>query len=143
MMATFGTPYPGPHDATNALACARAMLVALDCWNCQRESRGEPSLRAGIGLHYGPVVLGDIGDERRLEFAVLGDTVNTASRLEALNRSLGTSLAASQALVDRVLAQAGEHAIKGMRQHAPVALRGRAEAVGLWTLPAEVAASPV
>ncbi len=118
VMATFGTPHPGPHDAANALACARAMLAALDGWNGERASRGEPPLHVGIGLHFGPVVLGDIGDERRVEFAVLGDTVNTASRLEALTRSLDTSLAASQALVDRVLAQAGEQAIGGMCRHA-------------------------
>ena len=135
VMATFGTPRPGPHDAANALACARAMLAALDEWNGERAARGEPPLHVGIGLHFGPVVLGDIGDERRVEFAVLGDTVNTASRLEALTRELGTSLAASQALVDRVLAQAGERAIGGMRRHAPVAVRGRVEAVDLWTLP--------
>lgn len=125
VMATFGTPRPSPRDATNALACARAMLVTLERWNGERTASGRIALQAGIGLHFGPVVLGDIGDERRLEFAVLGDTVNIASRLEALTRSLGTSLAASQALVDRVIAQSGEQALAGMSRHAPVAVRGR------------------
>jgi adenylate cyclase len=143
VMATFGTPQPGPLDAANALASARAMLAALDGWNSERASRGDAPLRVGIGLHFGPVVLGDIGDERRVEFAVLGDTVNTASRLEALTRSLGTSLAASRALVDRALAQAGEHAIGNMCRHPPVAVRGRVEAVELWTLPGATAALPV
>jgi adenylate cyclase len=135
VMATFGTPRPGPHDAANALACARSMLRRLEEWNLKRRTCGEPALRAGIGLHFGPVVLGDIGNKRRLEFAVLGDTVNTASRLEALTRGLETSLVASQALIDRVLEQAGEHAIVGMRQLAPMAVRGRAQTVHVWTLP--------
>lgn len=95
---------------------------------------------AGAGLHYGPVVLDDIGDERRVELAVLGDTVNTASRLEGLTRDLGASLAASQALVDRVLAQAGPRAHGGMRPHTRLAGRGRAEALELWTLPMGAAA---
>jgi adenylate cyclase len=142
VMATFGTPYPGPQDAASALACGRAMLAALDDWNKLRAARGEPPLRAGIGLHSGPVVLGNIGDERRVEFAVLGDTVNVASRLEALTRELGASMAASQALVDRALTQAGPDVLHGMRQHPRLTVRGRAEALDLWILPrADVQAS--
>jgi adenylate cyclase len=141
VMATFGTPRPGPHDAASALACGRAMLTALVAWNAERAARGEPPLHIGIGLHYGPVVLGDIGDERRVEFAVLGDTVNTASRLEGLTRELGASIAASQALVDRALAQAGPRALGEMRRHAALTVRGRAEALDLWTLPAGAAVS--
>jgi adenylate cyclase len=135
VMATFGTPHPGPHDAASALACGHAMLAALHAWNAERTACGQPPLQAGIGLHFGPVVLGDIGDERRVEFAVLGDTVNTASRLEALTRELGASMAASQALVDRVLAQAGPRALGEMRRHAALTVRGRAQALDLWTLP--------
>jgi adenylate cyclase len=135
VMATYGTPRPGPRDAANALACARSMLERLKAWNVTRRACGEPALRAGIGLHFGPVVLGNIGNKRRLEFAVLGDTVNTASRLEALTRGLGTSLVASQALIERVLEQVGEQAIADMRRLAPVTVRGRAQTVDVWTLP--------
>ncbi|MFC5067283.1 adenylate/guanylate cyclase domain-containing protein [Flaviflagellibacter deserti] len=133
VMATFGTPKPSARDAVNALACARSMLKRLEDWNTQRRACGEPIIRAGIGLHFGPVVLGDIGDRRRLEFAVIGDAVNVASRLEKLTRDLGTCLVVSQALVDRVLDQAGDGAIEDLRQHAPVAVRGRAQTVDVWT----------
>ncbi|HMR29797.1 MAG TPA: adenylate/guanylate cyclase domain-containing protein [Geminicoccaceae bacterium] len=134
VMATFGTPRPGPRDAADALACARSMLERLDHWNMARRAAGEPTLRAGIGLHFGPVVLGDIGDKRRVEFAVLGDTVNTASRLEALTRNLDVSLVASQALIDRVLVQLGKAAIRDMRRRASVTVRGRVQPIDVWTL---------
>jgi adenylate cyclase len=135
VMATFGTPQPGPRSPTDALACAWAMLRRLEDWNREREAGGEPALRAGIGLHFGPVVLGDIGDERRVEFAVLGDTVNTASRLGSLSRQLDTALVASDALVQRVLREAGKGAIQGLRRHAAVPVRGRAGPVDVWILP--------
>ncbi len=100
-----------------------------------RRDQGEPALAVGIGLHFGPVVLGNIGDMRRVEFAVLGDTVNIASRLEALTRGLRTPLIASHALVARALAEVGEEAIGEMRRYEPVTIRGRSETVDVWTLP--------
>src|SRR5439155_11134701 len=75
LMATFGTPFAGDADASNALRCAQAMIDSVDDLNRERKSRGEPPIRISIGLHYGQVVLGDIG-LNRLEFAVIGTTVN-------------------------------------------------------------------
>ena len=123
VMATFGTPQPGPRDAAHALACARAMLASLGVWNSERTARGEMALRAGIGLHFGPVVLGDIGDERRLEFAVLGDTVNTASRLEGLTRE-SRNLVGGKRGAGRSGAGAGRRA--GDRGHASPRAHGGA-----------------
>ena len=73
----------------NALRCARAMMrIRWREWNRGTQpKRGEPIIRASFGLHYGPAVLGDIGSNR-LEFAVIGNTVNVASRIEALTRGL-------------------------------------------------------
>jgi len=85
LMATFGTPVAGETDATNALDCARAMIRAIDRWNLERRRMGEPEIRAGIGVHYGTAVLGDIG-ANRLEFAVIGTAVNVASRLAGFSR---------------------------------------------------------
>ena len=82
LMATFGTPFPSDQDAINALRCARAMIDSLARWNAERRAAGEPEIAGSFGLHYGPVVLGDIG-ANRLEFAVIGNTVNVASRLMA------------------------------------------------------------
>ena len=97
-MATFGTPFAGEADASNALRCAQAMMVAAERWSGERKAAGEAPIHVSFGLHYGPVVLGDIG-LTCLEFAVIGSTVNVASRLEALTRPLDCALVASDDLV--------------------------------------------
>src|SRR6266566_6889471 len=88
IFAVFGVPAASPADAANALRCADMMLSALDCWSEERQARGEPRLAIGIGLNYGQAVLGDVGSEHSFSFTVIGDTVNTASRLQRLTRSL-------------------------------------------------------
>lgn len=135
IMATFGTPRGGPRDAGNAIACARAAMAAIEVWNQERQARGEAPIRLSIGVHYGNVVLGDIGSERRLEFAVLGDPVNVASRLEQMTRELGARIVLSDALVEAALAEdraAAEGLIEGFERQAPQPLRGHAESVMVW-----------
>ncbi|MEM9440714.1 MAG: adenylate/guanylate cyclase domain-containing protein [Pseudomonadota bacterium] len=104
LMATFGTPVAGPNDAKNALAAARAMLKSVDDWNEERRAMGQIEVQASIGLDFGPVVLGDIG-ANRLEFAVIGNTVNMASRIEAMTRTLNAQFAASDMLINRASAE--------------------------------------
>ena len=137
LMATFGTPEPGPHDAGNALRCGRAILAEIDRWNLERTKAGEDPIRVSVGLHFGPVVLGDLGSERRLEYAVLGDTVNVASRLEALTRNLGVSMAVSDDLVTAIRHDAGagdDAVLSDLRDSGQQRLRGRDEAIGVWTV---------
>ncbi|ETX03394.1 MAG: hypothetical protein ETSY1_00175 [Candidatus Entotheonella factor] len=130
VMASFGAPRPGPHDATQSLRCAQAMLETMAEWNAEREQAGEVPIRIGIGIHYGPAVMGDVGSERCAAFAVIGDTTNTTSRLQSLTRSLEADIVASQTLLDAVQREnpdgpglcdsfedAGWQAIRG-RQHA-------------------------
>jgi adenylate cyclase len=132
IMATFGTPDAGPDDAGNALAAAGAMLASIDAWNRGRVAQGEPPIRLSIGIHYGDVVLGDVGSVRRLEFAVIGDVVNVASRLEELSRQLDTRLVVSDAVVEASRGRAA--ALAGLDRAAPQALRGRSAPVALWVL---------
>jgi adenylate cyclase len=136
VMATFGTPDAGPDDAANALASARAMLASIDAWNRDRAARAESPLRLSIAIHYGEVVLGDVGSARRLEFAVIGDVVNVASRLEELASELGTRLVVSDALVEAARAAPGRQAtaLAGLERAAPRVLRGRTAPVALWAL---------
>jgi adenylate cyclase len=133
LLATFGVPDVGRRDATDALACARGMLAALEAWNAERRVAGQPPLRMGLGLHYGPVVLGDIGSERSMAFATVGDTTNVASRLQALTRDLGARLVASQALVSAIEREGADVALlEGLRSRGSHTLRGRDAAVDVW-----------
>jgi adenylate cyclase len=136
MMATFGTPRTSARDATQALRCARAMVHVIGAWNVDRGRHGEPPIGIGIGVHYGVAVLGNIGDERRLEFAVLGDTVNVASRLQELTRSTGTALIVSQDLIAAAQAEAalGPDDLSGLERIAPQPIRGREGTLDLWRL---------
>lgn len=99
VMATFGTPEPRPEDTLNAMACIRAILQDVAALNARRLARGEELVQIALGVHYGPVVVGNIGTERRLELGVIGDTVNVASRLEELTRHIGRMAVVSDALV--------------------------------------------
>lgn len=137
LMATFGTPEPGAQDAGNALRCGLAMLANIDRWNRERAEAGAEPVAVSIGLHYGSVVLGDIGSERRLEYAVLGDTVNVASRLEELTRRLGVRLAMSEDLAKAVrdeTAAADETLLSDLGNSGPQSVRGREEPIEVWTL---------
>ena len=136
IFAVFGVPAASREDAANALKCANMMLRALECWNEEREARGEPRLAIGIGLNYGPAVLGDVGSEHSFSFTVIGDTVNTASRLQRLTRSLETPLIVGDALVDALNSEAsGSVAAMAneLQDRGEQTLRGRAEAVRIWT----------
>ena len=72
-MAVFGVPEPGPIDAANAVTAAFAMLKAVSAWSTRRVGEGLPWINLGIGIHYGEVFAGAVGDETRLEFTILGD----------------------------------------------------------------------
>jgi adenylate cyclase len=83
LMALFGAPTATPDDATNALNAAVAMQRRVLGINEDLRSEGLPEVAIGIGLHTGEAVVGYIGSERRSEYTAIGDTVNTASRLES------------------------------------------------------------
>jgi adenylate cyclase len=136
LMVTFGTPWPGPKDAANALGCARAMTTAMALWNAERAADGRVPVRIGVGIHHGAVVLGDIGGESRLEYAVIGDAVNVASRLEHLTRELGVEVVASANVVAALGREERAEALAGFREGATQSVRGREGRLGIWTLAA-------
>jgi adenylate cyclase len=81
VMAQWGAPIGSPDDADKAMAAALEMMEALDRLNERWRAQNRPTLTHGIGLNYGEAFAGNIGSERRLEFTVIGDVVNTAARL--------------------------------------------------------------
>ena len=134
LMATFGTPFASDHDALNALRCARAMMASVAQWNVEREAAGLQPIRASFGLHYGPAVLGDIG-ANRLEFAVIGNTVNVASRVEALTRGLSVQLAATDDLLNRVRSETGADTdLDDLTRRDNIEIRGLDSKMTVWTL---------
>jgi len=136
VLATFGTPEPGKADAANALRCAQRIFDLVDEWNTRRIDAGFPAVRLSIGVHYGPVVVGDVGTERRLEFAVIGDTVNVASRLEESTRTIGSRMVVSNDLVDAAIRDTPEVAdglLVGLSPHKNLELRGRDQTINVWT----------
>jgi adenylate cyclase len=82
VMAFFGAPVAQPDHARRALDAALAIQREMGSWNRERAARGEPPVGVRIALNSGPVVVGEVGSERRVDYTVLGNTVNVASRLE-------------------------------------------------------------
>jgi adenylate cyclase len=128
-MLVFGLPAPRSDDALRALKCARALLAGVPgTWPGIPDDCGSEAIEIGIGLHAGDAFCGAIGDEARLEFSVLGDTVNIAARLEQETKAVGLQLVVSRNL----LAAAGEGADGPQwRPLGSRALRGRARPVDL------------
>jgi adenylate cyclase len=99
IMAVFGTPITHADDARRAIACAFEMLDVAAAWSREREQAGLSPIGIGIGGHFGEVFAGALGDQRLLEYTVIGDTVNVAERLEKLTRQVQSPLIVSSALL--------------------------------------------
>ncbi|MBI4695479.1 MAG: GAF domain-containing protein [Gammaproteobacteria bacterium] len=95
LMAVFGTPFPGAQDADNAIAAAIRMQEALALFNRRRTAAGTPPLAMRIGINSDQVVAGNVGSSRRMDYTVIGDGVNLASRLEGANKVFGTRILTS------------------------------------------------
>ena len=135
VMVTFGTPTRGKRDASDALCCANDLLQRMESWNQSRASDGHREIRVSIGVHFGSVVLGDIGTERRLEYATLGDTVNVASRLEEMTRSIGCHCVVSNQLVNQIKNETDEWKVlieSYTKKRSPERLRGRDAKISIW-----------
>ena len=124
-LALFGAPFEAEDPAHRAVAAAREMLAAMEQIN--RDSSWP--LRIGIGIHFGEVVAGNIGSPRRKEYTVIGDTVNFAARLEALNKDFNSQLLISSSVRD-VLGEEGRDAVS----LGDVPIRGYDKPMTIWQL---------
>jgi adenylate cyclase len=131
-MAVFGAPDTNGNDAANALECATGVLHSIEQWNIERRKAKYSDVAVGVGVHWGEVFCGAIGDAERLEFTVLGDTVNVAARLEQLTKEVGYPIVTSQAILAKAGMQSmsdsgwisvGDSRIRGRKGHLPLFAR--------------------
>jgi adenylate cyclase len=124
-LALFGAPLKAEDPVHRAVAAGREMLDAMERIN---DGSSWP-LRIGIGIHFGEVVAGNIGSPRRKEYTVIGDTVNFASRLEALNKEFGSQFLISSAVRDALGKDCPEAVSLG-----EVPIRGYERPMAIWQL---------
>jgi class 3 adenylate cyclase len=128
MLAFWGAPEKIKNRAVRACRAALAIRAAIEADNALRRARGEPPLRVRIGLHCGPLVVGNIGAPGRLNYTVVGDTVNTAQRLMALARPLIDAGAEVAIVVSPAVAEETGGAFR-LQPIGTLTLRGRQEPV--------------
>jgi adenylate cyclase len=126
IMAVFGAPVNMGNDEERAILAAVAMQEAVVRLEKQWSETGKVGFKIGIGVHTGPIVVGNIGSDQRLEYAAIGDTVNLASRLEGLNKDYNTGILISEETYRHV-----DHLVE-VRWVDKVAVRGRTEPVDLY-----------
>ncbi len=95
--AVFGAPIASRDHAAMAVRAALDMRARLRAWNAGREAAGKPALRHGIGIHTGTVLAGNIGGAERLSYALVGDPVNLASRIQGLTKDFKVDILISEA----------------------------------------------
>lgn len=132
ILAVFGAPHYFIEHAEEAVKCAAEMRERLAELNqewadlgfaVQWQRNGVEKIEARVGIHTGPVVVGNLGSPSRMKYAVIGDSVNVAARLETLNKDLGTSILLSDDVKSRLsgpwverVTDHGEHSVKGRSQ---------------------------
>jgi adenylate cyclase len=131
IMAVFGAPLEQPDHADRALAAAREMIgTRLERFNTWIAEQGhEHSFAMGVGINSGTVMAGNIGSEQRVEYTALGDTTNTASRLEGMTKGSGHMLFIADATRERMHDPPADLLLVGELE-----IRGRVDAVPVWTL---------
>ena len=133
IMAVFGAPLEQPDHADRALAAATEMIGSrLDAFNSWIAENGHDHVFVmGVGINSGPVMAGNIGSEQRVEYTALGDTTNTASRLEGMTKGSGHMLFIADTTRERMKDAPADLVLVGELE-----VRGRVEPVPVWTITA-------
>jgi adenylate cyclase len=121
LVAVYNAILDQPDHARRAVLTGVGMLGAWESLQEEWRAAGYPTFRIGIGINTGPVFAGSIGMEKRLQYTLIGDTVNAAARFETLNKDLGTSMLIGQATYERVAD------LVEVRPLPPVLVKGKSE----------------
>jgi len=128
MMAVWGVPDPLPDHAHRAVEAALAIRASVALYNAERLRKGDPAIAVGIGIHSGEVVAGNLGTPELIEYTVIGDTVNLASRLESVTKSHHVDLVLSGSTFEAV-----RERFSG-RKLGDEQIRGKAQPVEVFTI---------
>jgi adenylate cyclase len=131
-LIVFGVPDPGPEDSANAIACAMSLACALDQRNRVLSGTEAPRVICSFGIHFGTVMLVELGGREHRQFTVTGGTVNIASRLEALTRTFGATIIISDAVAGAARRAGRADLVSGFDRLPPQQLRGRSDQIDLW-----------
>jgi adenylate cyclase len=130
LVAIFGAPIECADHADQAIATAREMLeTRLPRFNAWCRQHGYDDFRMGVGIASGPMMSGNVGSERRLEYTAVGDAVNTASRMESLTKELGSPVLFTEATLDLATAQPDDLVFVD-----EVTVRGRTVPTRVWSI---------
>lgn len=127
--AVFGAPLDLPGHPEKAVLAALEMRERLEALNRQRDAAGQGRVAHGIGIHTGMVFAGSVGSRERLTYAMVGDPVNTASRIQTLNKELGTDILISKTTKDRL--SAGRFSLVSQ---GTTSLRGKSETIEIYAV---------
>jgi adenylate cyclase len=128
IMAAFGIPVAHEDDPDRAVRTAVAMIKTLDAWNLQRQREGRAPVHIGVGLNTDVVVSGNIGCNKRMDYTIIGDGVNLASRLESACKQYGARILVSEFTI---------HKLQGTyrkREIDRVVVKGKTEPVGVYEI---------
>ena len=129
LLVVFGAPIPDARHPQNAVFCAIEMLKKVDHLHDKWIKEDKPKLEIGVGINTGVAFVGNIGSEERLEYTVIGDTVNVASRIEAYNKLYGTRLLISESTYGRV-----QKNIKDVIKITSVPIKGKVENIDIYEI---------
>jgi adenylate cyclase len=128
IMAAFGIPVGHEDDADRAVRAAIAMIKTLEAWNLQRQAEGKLPVNIGVGMNTDSVVSGNIGSRKRMDFTIIGDGVNLASRLESACKQYGAKILLSEFTVNKL------QGTYRKREIDRVVVKGKTEPVGIYEI---------
>jgi class 3 adenylate cyclase len=140
VMAVFGVPISDgrAEDAARAARAALSMSARLDEMNARRAARSLLPIDIGIGIHTGELVAGNIGSKKRMEYTVIGDSVNLASRLESMTKELHHRVVVSEATADLLMSDESVMRQMNLLSVGRLAVRGREHDVGVYALQSRI-----